>query len=117
ETADGRMVGFEDHASTWHLEPQVESYGRVIAGRGSILQGATRGEGVRVGSLFAANVQGPLLPLHPWLSDEILRIAARRRGAEYVVGEFHAALDTLAAGARAAIDEHVDGEVFTYMKV
>lgn len=117
ETEHGRLIGFEDHASTWHLEDGATPYGAVSSGKGTFPHGTGRGESVRARNAFATNVQGPVLPLNPQLSDALLRIVAERRGLSYGVGEGHEALDRLAAGARAAIEERVDGEVFTYMQV
>lgn len=117
ETEHGRLIGFEDHASMWTLDAGAQAYGRVVAGRGSVRDGDGAGESVRVGHLFATNVQGPVLPLNPQLSDELLRIAASRRGYSYQPGTAHSCLDVLATGARQAIEDRVGDEVFTFMKV
>lgn len=117
ETSHGRLIGFEDHASEWLLDDPATAYGVVTAGKGTFTTAAGRGETMRYRNAFATNVQGPLLPLNPQVSDEILRIAAARRGHEYAPAGDHRTLDELAAGARAAIEKYVDGEVFTYMQV
>ncbi|MDQ4212692.1 glutamine amidotransferase [Microbacterium capsulatum] len=117
DTVHGRLIGFEDHASEWALGEGAEVYGTVVAGKGSFPRGAGSGETIRVRNVFATNVQGPVLPLNPQLSDEILRIAAERRGHSYRAGAEHDALNALAAGARKAIEDRVGDEVFTYMKV
>ncbi|MFE2772210.1 type 1 glutamine amidotransferase [Microbacterium resistens] len=117
ETADGPLIGFEDHASTWRLDDAAQPYGTVRAGKGSFPHAGGTGEAVRAGSAFATNVQGPVLPLNPRFADAILSMVAARRGLHYAAGDAQAALDELAAGARAAIEKNVDGEVFTYMQV
>lgn len=122
-TPHGRLIGFEDHASTWVLAPEAQVYGEVTAGIGSFIldssrEGAPRrGETVRHENAFATNVQGPVLPLNPQLADELLRAAAARRGLVYETATGHAVLDELAAGARSAIEGRIDVETFTYMKV
>lgn len=118
ESSQGRLIGFEDHASEWALAEGAEAFGKVVSGSGTFAhpQGG-RGETVRYRNAFASNVQGPALPLNPVLTDELLRLGAERHGIEYRAGDAQASLDELAAGARAAIEKNVDGEVFTYMKV
>ena len=103
DTAHGRLIGFEDHASEWVLGDGATPYGTLTAGKGSFVQGQGRGEGVRRGDAYATNVQGPVLPLNPQLTDVLLAAAAARRGVDYRTGDAHAGIDRLAAGAREAI--------------
>ncbi|MGF3055300.1 type 1 glutamine amidotransferase [Microbacterium sp. YY-01] len=117
DTADGQIVGFEDHASTWHPDAGVQPYGAVTAGVGSFVRDGKRFETIQHHAAFATNVQGPVLPLNPQLSDVLLRAAAEQRGLSYETTAEHAALDSLAQGARSAIGTYVDREVFTYMQV
>ncbi|MGP3536637.1 type 1 glutamine amidotransferase [Microbacterium sp. RD1] len=117
ETADGRLVGFEDHASEWALAPDAEGsvrYGRVVAGNGSFADGH---ETVRIGRLYATNVQGPALPLNPQLADAMLREAFERSGASYVPGDGHAQIDAHAAQARAAIERLATVKRFTAIQL
>ncbi len=75
ETVDGRLVGFEDHASEWSLAAGADAgirYGTVVAGNGGIAGGF---ETIAQDGLWATNVQGPVLPLNPQLADAILRRA------------------------------------------
>lgn len=101
ETDDGRLVGFEDHASVWQLRDASLAYGRVTAGHGGIDGGF---ETARSGSLFATNVQGPVLPLNPQLADALLAAAFARHGAEYTTGPAHESVDAHARAARAEIE-------------
>lgn len=115
DTPDGRLVGFEDHASRWDLDesdaPRLR-YGRVVAGDGSIRGASGRYETVRLGALWATNVQGPALPLNPWLADLVLGAAFARTGTPYSPGVAHEMFDAPARAARAdierlATDHHV----------
>ncbi|MGX1703349.1 type 1 glutamine amidotransferase [Microbacterium sp. NPDC055357] len=117
DTPDGRLVGFEDHASEWTLLPAAPAdarYGTVVSGRGGVAGG---GETLRVEGLYATNVQGPVLPLNPQLADALLRRAAARAGAEYVVAAEHATLDRHADLARAAIERHARNAQFTAIQL
>lgn len=111
DTEHGKLVGFEDHASEWTLGGDVEVYGMLAAGSGSFPRGAGRGETVRRGAAYASNVQGPVLPLNPQLTNALLAIAARRRGWSFAPGMGAAELDRLADGAREAILSRA-GKVF-----
>jgi CobQ-like glutamine amidotransferase family enzyme len=114
ESEHGTLIGFEDHASVWSLDEGVTPYARVKAGRGST---ADRGETVRVGNAYATNVQGPVLPLNPQLSDAILGATAAQRGLDYTTGDGHERLDELARGARETIVRLVDAKTFKYIGV
>lgn len=116
DTADGRLVGFEDHASEWSLIDGATPYGALTAGKGSFALGQGRGEGVRRDDAYATNVQGPALPLNPQLTDALLSAVARRRGFEFRTGGAHAEIDRLAEGAREAILARA-GKVFNSMGV
>lgn len=116
-TPHGRLIGFEDHASTWHVSSPESVYGTVTAGIGSFVRDGVRQETVRRANAFATNVQGPVLPLNPRVTDEMLRGAAERAGLTYTVTEAHARLDEFADGARRAIESYIGDEVFTYMQV
>lgn len=121
ETAIGRVIGFEDHASEWTLADSSHGYGRVTFGQGSFaLSGgeqAVRGELVRVGNAIASNAQGPLLPLNPDLVREMISRAAERRGIESDLTTGVDALDAYAGGARAAIEELVHGKGFNTIQL
>lgn len=122
DTAIGRVIGFEDHASEWTLADSSHGYGRVTFGQGSFaLPGGgeqpVRGELVRVGNAIASNAQGPLLPLNPDLVREMISRAAERRGFEVDLATGVDALDSYAAGARAAIEELVHGKGFNTIQL
>ncbi|WP_243225564.1 type 1 glutamine amidotransferase [Microbacterium sp. CIAB417] len=102
DTPDGPVVGFEDHASEWTLTDAQAAYGTVREGHGSYARGDRRGEFVRRDNAFACNVQGPLLPLNPALTELMIGTVARRRGFELapaVAGD----LDEYAEAARTKI--------------
>lgn len=116
ETPDGRLVGFEDHASRWDLDEQDAShlrYGRVVAGDGSIPGEPYRYETVRRGGVWATNVQGPALPLNPWLADLVLSTAFARVGTPYTPGVAHEVFDGPARAARADIERLATSHHFT----
>jgi CobQ-like glutamine amidotransferase family enzyme len=117
DTEDGQLIGFEDHASTWDLDPGVSAYGRVTAGKGSIGAEGLGGESVRAGTAFATNVQGPALPLNPQLADAVLRAACVRHGIDYAAGESVARADTLAGAARSDIRRLTAGKKPTVMSI
>ncbi|MDT0157286.1 hypothetical protein Q9R19_06585 [Microbacterium sp. ARD32] len=122
DTASGRVIGFEDHASEWSLEDSSHAFGRVVSGQGSFaLSGGAdqraRGEVIRTGNAFATNVQGPLLPLNPPLTREILTGAAANRGMQIDLTADAEALDAYAAGARSAIEALVHGKGFNSIQL
>ncbi|MET0297098.1 MAG: glutamine amidotransferase [Microbacterium sp.] len=117
DTPDGRLVGFEDHASVWKLGAQAESgirYGTVVAGNGSIEGG---GETLRADGVYATNVQGPVLPLNPQLADAILERAVARRGVVYATGPEHELVDLHARAARAEIERLAASKHFTAIQL
>lgn len=117
DTSDGRLVGFEDHASEWTLTDAADGgirYGKVIAGDGSVAGGT---ETLVVDGLYATNVQGPVLPLNPQLADAILRRAAAAAGVDYVVGVEHQGVDRHAAAARAEIERLAESKHFTAIQL
>jgi CobQ-like glutamine amidotransferase family enzyme len=104
ESVDGRLVGFEDHASECTLDADADPavrYGRVVAGNGGFANGF---ETIAVDGLYATNVQGPVLPLNPRLADAVLTRAFARHGADYASGLAHRAVDVHAEAARAEIE-------------
>lgn len=101
------VVGFEDHASRWLLDDGAEPLGLLVAGRGN-QDDERRSEGVRSGSLVGTQIGGPVLPLNPALTDELLAAAAHRRGLSYVSGAAHETLDRYAAGARGVILDNIE---------
>ncbi|MGF6823359.1 CobQ-like glutamine amidotransferase family enzyme [Microbacterium sp. ZKA21] len=80
ETPESDVVGFEDHASEWTLTDADAAYGFVREGHGSFARGERRGEFVRRGNAFASNIQGPVLPLNPALTDVLIDAVGERRG-------------------------------------
>lgn len=106
-----RVIGFEDHASEWTLTDAEAAFGTVAVGRGSYARGEGRGEFVRRGNAFAGNVQGPVLPLNPALTDLLVETVGVRRGFEpapAVAGD----LDDYAQGARSTIERIIHDKGF-----
>ncbi len=117
ETPDGRLVGFEDHASEWSLTAGADPglrYGRVVAGNGGFADGY---ETLHQDGVYATNVQGPVLPLNPQLADAILERALKRHGADYRPGAEAAAVDVHAAAARAEIQRLATVKRFTAIQL
>lgn len=116
-TRDGRLVGFEDHASVWTLAPEADSglrYGHVVAGTGSLADGD---ETIHDDGVYATNVQGPVLPLNPQLADAILRRALARHGVDYATTPAHVQVDAHAAQARAEIERLAASARFTAIRL
>ncbi|MET0813302.1 MAG: glutamine amidotransferase [Microbacterium sp.] len=111
DAVDGRLVGFEDHASDWSVDDDAARYGRVIAGVGAITGGF---ETVAVDGVWATNVQGPALPLNPQLADAILRHAV---GDAYVTTAAHDEIDAHARAARAEIERLAASKHFTAIEL
>lgn len=103
ETAAGRICGFEDHASEWILSDAGAAWGQVTAGHGTFDLAESRGEFVRRANSLAGNVQGPLLPLNPAMTDMILAVALEARG-KALPDAGPGVLDEYAEAARAAIE-------------
>jgi len=77
ESADGVIVGFENHAGRTQLGPGQEPLGRVLRGHGN--DGRSGVEGARSGNVIGTYVHGPLLPKNSWLCDWL---TARALGVE-----------------------------------
>lgn len=82
DSSAGRLVGFEDNASTWILDDGAEPLGTLVAGGGN--GNATTGEGVLAATSVATQMGGPLLPLNPGLTDALVASAAARGEFEFV---------------------------------
>ncbi|TAM70004.1 MAG: cobyric acid synthase [Microbacteriaceae bacterium] len=111
-TDGGTLAGFENHAALTSLEDDAAPLGGVIAGGGNTPQAPLeqRSEGIRLGSAIGTQLHGPVLPMNPWLADELLRAALLLRGDGAVWADAVSLLpdavrevDDYAAAARAAI--------------
>lgn len=103
------LIGFEDHASRWELDDDAEPLGYLEAGKGNQVETAGKStEGVRRGALVGTQIGGPLLPLNPVLTDELLTLMAQRRGLDYAASDAHDTLNRYAEGARGVILDNLD---------
>lgn len=100
ESSPGTLVGFEDNASYWHLDEDAGAFGTVLEGGGN---GEGRREGVRVRNSIGTQVGGPVLPLNPGLTDELIRVMAERGPFSYEPGAANDRLDDYASRAREVI--------------
>lgn len=112
DTPAGRIVGFEDHASQWHLDAGAERYGVVVEGQGSFDNAGAAGEIVRRGNAFATNVQGPALPLNPVWTDLILTAATAQRDIAWTPNA-SGSLDEYAESARSTIERLIHEKNFS----
>lgn len=97
DAAEGRLVGYENHARGLRLDPGVPALGRVVHGIGD-----GRGvDGVRHGSVLGTRMHGPVLAKNPVLADALL---ARAFGRPVVpVADAAKAADAAAATIRARL--------------
>lgn len=97
DAAEGRLVGYENHARGFRLDAGVPARGRVVAGVGD----GHGVDGVRHGSLLGSRLHGPVLAKNPALADALL---ARAFGRPVVpVAEQAKAADAAAAAIRARL--------------
>jgi CobQ-like glutamine amidotransferase family enzyme len=94
ETADGLIVGFENHGGRTRLAAGQAPLGRVVRGHGN--DGHSGFEGARSGNVIGTYVHGPLLPKNAWFCD---RLIATALGVD--VSELAALDDTLENAAHA----------------
>lgn len=113
----GELIGFEDHASRWTPDPHADAFGTVRVGRGIAQFGDRWAVGLRVGDVFALQLQGPLLPLNPRMTDQLLALAAAHAGVEYTGPREHEPVDDYADGVREAFRTYVKGKDLRYISV
>ena len=104
EAPEGRIIGFEDHASRWVFDDDSTPWAQVVAGKG----GFDAGEGYASRGLLATTIQGPLLPLNPALADALIARAAEHAGITLAPATGLDDVDAYAAGARAKIESLQD---------
>jgi hypothetical protein len=94
DAAEGRVVGYENHARGLRLASGVDPFGTVVRGVGDG-QGV---DGVRAGSLLGTRLHGPVLAKNPAVADAVL---ARAFGRPVLpVGPAAEAADAAAAAIR-----------------
>ena len=76
------VVGFENHSGLTELGPEVQPFGRVVAGAGN--NGVDGTEGAVRDHVYATYLHGPILPKNPWLTDELIRTALERKVSAHV---------------------------------
>ncbi|MFT4220323.1 MAG: hypothetical protein QM611_07390 [Microbacterium sp.] len=113
----GELVGFEDHASRWSAGPAASAFGTVRVGQGIVEFDGASSVGLRAGDVFALQLQGPLLPLNPAMTDLLLSLAAAHAGVDYSGPREHEPVDDYAAGVRAQFHEYAKGKQLHYIKV
>ncbi|MGE0599780.1 MAG: type 1 glutamine amidotransferase [Dehalococcoidia bacterium] len=80
ETAEGEVVGFENHGGRTYLAPGQEPFGRVRRGGGNNHQDGT--EGARRKNAIGTYLHGSLLPKNPALADLLILKGLQRRYGE-----------------------------------
>lgn len=84
ESKDGhRMAGYVNHGVSVTRDGGVPLATLDHRSRASaVLDDADRQEGVRVGSLVGTHLHGPILPMNPFIADEVLAAALARKGSD-----------------------------------
>ncbi|MCU1583513.1 MAG: putative glutamine amidotransferase [Microbacteriaceae bacterium] len=100
DTPFGRIVGFEDNASRWILDPEAKPLGILEVGSGN---SAGSVEGVLDAGAIGTQLGGPALPLNPLLTDALIGFVAARRGFDYRPSDVNATVDRYATLAREVI--------------
>ena len=77
ETAEGEVVGFENHGGRTYLAPGQAPFGRVRYGAGN--NNGDRTEGARYKNAIGTYLHGSLLPKNPALADALIVAGLRRR--------------------------------------
>jgi len=77
ESADGPLIGFENHSGRTYLGPKAVPLGTVIVGNGN--NGEDKTEGAVQGRVIGCYLHGSCLPKNPWLADRLLTWALERR--------------------------------------
>ncbi len=117
ESPAGELIGFEDHASRWTAGPAAAAFGLVRVGQGVVPFGEQWSVGLRAGDVFALQLQGPLLPLNPAMTDLLLSLAAAHAGVGYTPPAERQSVDDYADGVRAAFGDYVKGKELHYIRV
>jgi CobQ-like glutamine amidotransferase family enzyme len=91
-----RVVGYENHAGRTRLGPDVQPFGKVLAGAGNDSESGY--EGAMRDRVIGTYLHGPLLPKNPWLADRLISWALQRRTGR--VPELEPLADELEAKAR-----------------
>lgn len=113
----GELIGFEDHASRWTAGDGTTPFGAIRVGRGIVTFDDRWAVGLRAGDVFAMQLQGPMLPLNPQMTDVLLRLAAAHGGTDYPGPREHEPVDDYADGVREAFREYVKGKDLRYIRV
>ena len=76
-SADGDLIGFENHSGRTYLGPKAKALGTVVVGNGN--NGEDKTEGAVQGKVIGCYLHGSCLPKNPWLADRLLGWALARR--------------------------------------
>ncbi len=111
ETPQGQqVVGFEDQATELTgVETPFTTIVRDVTGP------VSRPDGAQTPTITVTLLQGPLLPLNPWLADRLAASAAAHAGVSYLPHASLARYDSLAARATERMRAHVSS-VFTTIR-
>lgn len=100
DSADGLIVGTENHTTTVRRGAGVEPFGTVVRhGRGN----GDGTEGALHGNAIGTHCHGPLLAMNPRVADRLIASIAQRRGLRYERTSEHEALDVLIRRTRAIL--------------
>lgn len=75
----GTLYGFENHSGKTYLKDARQAFGRVVRGSGN--NGDDGTEGIRVHNTIGTYMHGPVLPNNPALTDGLISLALRLKGA------------------------------------
>lgn len=98
-----KLVGFENHGGKTFLNTN-EPLGRVLYGNGN--NGVDGMEGARYKNVFCSYLHGPLLPKNSELTDYLITLALKKKGAELILSDLD---DTIEKQASRAMIERLLG--------
>ncbi|MGO2664467.1 type 1 glutamine amidotransferase [Mycetocola reblochoni] len=99
ETALGLVVGTENHTTVVTRDAGQDPFGSVRYGTGN----GDGTEGAVVANAIGTHCHGPLLPMNPAVTDDLLRRVAERAGLIYETTAAHRDLDEVTRQTRAIL--------------
>lgn len=104
------LTGFEDQAT--ELAGTENAFATIVR---DVTGAVSRQDGVQTRTITGTLLQGPLLPLNPWLADDLASAAGAHAGVAYVPDPSLAEFDRLAERATERMRAHVSS-VFTSIR-